>query len=230
MRRIIKIVKKPFAEEILVLGDSHVAAFNFFSPLQLSTVHVKYQYNVCSVGGATAYGLKNKNSKTQTSQKFAEYIKVFKGKKLFIMLGEVDTGFVIWLKHQTDKQPVDKYLEISLNNYLELLESLSNRFDIYVFSAPLPTLQDNVTVGEVAIKRAEIKVSQQDRTKLTLKFNKKIAQYCVTMNNINYIDLDSESLAPNGLVIKALLNKDPTDHHYDMSSFCKILTYKIRSI
>ena len=48
-RRLIKAGKKPFSESILVLGDSHASAFNFFSPYQLISTLIKYQFTVCSV-------------------------------------------------------------------------------------------------------------------------------------------------------------------------------------
>ena len=180
--------------------------------------------------GATAYGLNNLKSKTQTHQKFANSINEFNGKKVFIMLGEVDVGFLIWLKYQTDKKPLSVYLNSSLNNYYALVDSLTEHYDVYLFSAPLPTIKDNLTLGEVATKRAIIKTTQLERTELTLEFNHQLEKYCNDKMNLKYIDLDEASLGSNGLVRNKLLNQDPSDHHYHIPIFCDLLNEKIKNI
>lgn len=57
-------------------------------------------------------------------------------------------------------------------------------------------------------------VSQRQRTDLTLQFNARMKAYC-EREGVPYVDLDRESLGPDGLVHSRLLNADPKDHHYD---------------
>ena len=81
--------------DILVFGDSHSMVFRYCNNKQN-----KFKFHVCEVGGATALGLVNPNSKTNALPIFSNKIrnsnsKMFK--KVFLMLGEVDCGFVIWV-------------------------------------------------------------------------------------------------------------------------------------
>ncbi|BAW96820.1 hypothetical protein NIES970_17620 [[Synechococcus] sp. NIES-970] len=78
--------------EILILGDSHVAVFD--RP-KMRVNFPWYFFNVVSVGGATASGLENPNSITQAFSIFKTNLENSKAKIVIVLLGEVDTGFVI---------------------------------------------------------------------------------------------------------------------------------------
>jgi hypothetical protein len=184
-RKIVKIIKSPFAEKVLVIGDSHSEAFNAFSAYQLIVKLPKLQFQVCSVGGATALGLKNLNSHTQAAKKFKKAIQGFNGKRIFLVLGEVDIGFVIWLKAKEKNIPIKTTFDIAIHNYCNFISEIKNEFDLSVISTPLPTINEKNTQGEVASKRSSISISQKDRTELTLLFNSKIQSFCLT-NKVNY--------------------------------------------
>ncbi|MGC2456572.1 MAG: hypothetical protein WA435_01070 [Gallionellaceae bacterium] len=95
MDRLARFVRRRLQQEILVVGDSHAAVFNSkVFLLQLPGVF----FNVVSVGRATASGINNPNSKTQAYRIFKDEIAKFDGKKVVVMLGEVDTSFVIWYR------------------------------------------------------------------------------------------------------------------------------------
>jgi hypothetical protein len=228
LRKIVKILKLPFSETVLVIGDSHTEAFNAFTAKQFIFELGMYQFEVCSVGGATVSGLRNTNSHTQAYQKFKKAISDFNGDKIFVMLGEVDTGFVIWLKSDNKNIPVEISFEHAVSNYCWLLDQIKDQFQVHVFSTPLPTINDSVAVGEVAIKRASISASQKQRTELTLNFNKKIESYCLA-NEIIFMSLDDDSLGTDMLVKKALLSTDVNDHHYNHDTFCSMLANKIKN-
>lgn len=89
-------------QEILVIGDSHAKVFTEKSLTQhFSGIF----FNTLIVGGATVSGLENPNSKTQALPLFLRHLSGSHAKKVIVMLGEVDTGFVLWYKaekHQTD--------------------------------------------------------------------------------------------------------------------------------
>ena len=230
VRKIAKIIKYPFAEEVLVLGDSHTEAFNAFGGLDLLFSIAKYRFTVCSVGGATASGLKNLNSKTKALRKFQNAIQRYKGKKVFIMLGEVDTGFAIWLKSQTQNIPVEESYQKALDNYFDFVVDLSKKFSVYVFSTPLPTISDDQSAGEIAFKRSAINISQRERTNLTKRFNNDLESFCKKLG-LQFVSLDEDSINPQtGIVRDELINKNPLDHHYDLKTYCKLLALKISTL
>jgi hypothetical protein len=55
-------------------------------------------FDVCIVGGATAQGAVNPNSKTDALAIFQKKIKYTNADNILIMLGEVDCGYLIWVR------------------------------------------------------------------------------------------------------------------------------------
>lgn len=197
--------------DVLVLGDSHVLVFNC---AYMSESFPDHRFEVVEVPGATVSGLPNPNAITQTKSKFDEAVRVTKAEKVIVMIGEVDTGFVIWYRVQKYGASVDEMTQLALTNYQQLLLELRDRFDVACVSTPLPTIRDGTHWGEVANLRKEITATQRERTALTLAFNEAMQTFCHN-NGIEYIMLDGDSLDDDGLVRASLLNSDPLDHHYD---------------
>lgn len=213
-------------QEILVLGDSHSPVFNH--PLFKNTFP-DLSFNVVTVIGATASGLENPNSTTQAYPIFRDAVKNSTAKQVIVMLGEVDTGFVIWYRAQKYQESVASMMEKALNCYSNFLLELKEQFDVICISTPLPTIQDNNDWGEVANARREVKASQFERTALTLEFNLTMQKFCEN-NGICYLMLDNESLGENGIVKAALLNSNPQDHHYDAEVYAALLIEKLATI
>ena len=122
-------------------GDSHSRVFKF-----LNNKQNEIQFDVCEIGGATAQGAVNPNSKTNI---FLNKIKNSKkADKIIIMLGEVDCGFVIWVRSKRYNISVDEQIENSTNNLFKFIEKILNNFsykkeEIIVAGAVLPTIKDN---------------------------------------------------------------------------------------
>ncbi len=213
-----------FRQEILVLGDSHVSIFN-------NKHFRRYYLNVISVPGATVSGLENPHSKTQAFPVFMRNIKSSKAKVIIIMIGEVDTGFVIWHRAEKYNESVNKMLNIAIINYQNFLMKLSNLdYTIICISTPLPTIKDRQNWGgEVANARKSIQATQLERTELTLTFNKMIGDFC-TKKGVKFISFDQESLGDNGLVSEKLLHKLSTDHHYDADCYANMIGQKLFSV
>ena len=215
-------------KRVLVIGDSHAEVF-----LSKRFVYSfpNIFFDICSVGGATISGLSNPNSKTNAHRIFTE--KLYDDKKkdaVIILLGEVDTGFVIWYRAHKYREPIEKMLAKALVNYFSLIDKVSEKYKTIIISAPLPTIPDGDVKGEVANLRREVKASQKERTKLTLKFNSEVKRYCLGRKNTEFIDLDPVSLGKNGLVQERLLNKNRADHHYDKDAYAKLLIPFLRNI
>jgi hypothetical protein len=217
---IIKILDVFSTKKILVLGDSHAQVFAY--PL-VKLYFPLTKFIVVSVGGATASGLENPNSKTQAYKMFKENLNENKNySKIILMLGEVDTGFVIWYRAKKYNTNVKEMFNLAVKNYVDFIDKAKTYAKVTVISTPLPTITDDNDWGEVANLRKEVKVSQKERTKLTIEFNKAIERFCLT-RNVTFINLDKESLGNNGLVKKELLNKNPNDHHYNRLQHVKLL-------
>ncbi|MDO9139383.1 MAG: SGNH/GDSL hydrolase family protein [Methylobacter sp.] len=206
-------------QEILVLGDSHSPVFNH--PLfkeTFPTVH----FNVVTVIGATASGLENPNSTTQAYPIFRVALKNTAAKHIIVMLGEVDTGFVIWYRAQKYQESVAAMLDKAIASYCRFLAEINSAFEVICISAPLPTIQDGNDWGDIANARREVTASQVERTALTLEFNWVMQAFCL-QNSIRYLMLDSDSLGECGIVKADLLNNDCNNHHYDQDQYSRLL-------
>lgn len=210
-------------QEILILGDSHSPVFNHS---QFKEAFPNFLFNIVTVVGATASGLDNPNSTTQAYPIFREAVKKSTAKRVIVMLGEVDTGFVIWYRAQKYNESVATMMDKAISCYSDFLLELKTQFEVICISTPLPTIQDNNDWGEVANARREVKTSQVERTALTLEFNRTMQAFC-EKNDICYLMLDDESLGKNGIVKTALLNSNPQDHHYDAQVYAALLVEKL---
>lgn len=226
IRSLIRKFQCSFASEnVLILGDSHAEVFyepNFLFAFPHSCFHI------VSVGGATASGLENPRSKTNAYNIFFSALSQQSYDRIIILLGEVDTGFVLWYRAQKYRESVTKMLENTVEVYTEFIQKCSEYAETIVISTPLPTIDDSST-GAVAHARRDINASQRERTELTLKFNKHIERFCLS-RKIQYINLDDASLGKNSLVKKDLKNKNSTDHHYDKKQYSKLIITHLRQL
>ncbi|HET7615431.1 MAG TPA: hypothetical protein VFK27_00645 [Bacillales bacterium] len=213
---------------IHVFSDSHGEVFRFIQNRGFLTNTKIISY---VVGGATALGMVNPNSKTQALNKFKHKIAAIpKEHYLAFLLGEVDCGFVIWYRAEKYGEPVERQLNESLRNYFTFLSALKrNGYNrLLVASAPLPTIEDGQNWGEVANKRSEVKASLRDRTELTFKYNEKLKQYCAE-NGIMYVDTQSATTDPDtGLVSKHFLNRNPFDHHLENGKIAPVVYEELK--
>ncbi len=209
-------------ESALVMGDSHMEVFN---SLHMKYLLPKIRFDVCAVKGATASGLENPNSKTQTYQQFRTKLDhIRKNERIIINLGEVDMGFVIWYRVQKYNEKLNVMFDYAVKNYCKFIKEITNTSDKtpIVISVPLPTICDDSCCGEVGNLRKDINASQIERTNITLEFNKAIKNYCKRLS-VHYIDLDKDSMNQNGLVKAQLLNRDRGDHHYDAVKYSRLI-------
>lgn len=210
-------------EEVLVLGDSHAG---IFQQPTLQTHFSRYQFRVVSVPGATVSGLSNPKAKTQALPTFLQALRETTAKILIFQMGEVDTGFVIWYRAQRDGVDVAEALERAVTNYQDLLERGAALGRVICISAPLPTIPDGHVFGAVADARKEVKATQSERTELTTRFNGRMREYCAA-RSFTYIDLDPESLGPDGIVHPRLLNPRASDHHYDPNVYAELIRTRL---
>ncbi len=203
---------------VKVIGDSHASVF---SGLEIQKIDASYSFDVTAVGGATASGLENPNAVTDSYRIFQLALRENSSDYVVAMLGEVDTGFVIWYRSQRNEISLVESLDKTLTTYQNFLLGIQNK-KIMVISAPLPTIRDDQDWGEVANFRKEIVASQRERTDLTLMFNTSMHHFCV-QNSIAYLDLDPYVLSEDGLLRAEFYSKNRLDHHYESSVFKDLL-------
>ncbi len=218
-------------KKIYVLGDSHTEIFEY---LQNKIFQVRYYFDVTKVGGATAQGMRNPNSKTNALEIFKNRLSNIKDKRvpLIFQLGEVDTGFVIWYRSKKYGSSVKVEFKNSIRTYMKFLLWVKNSgFNkIIVLAAPLPTIMDNQNWGEVANQRKEVQVSLKERTKLTLKYNQLLKRLC-RRHEIIFIDTDPCLLNPIlGQIQSEFLNKNPLDHHLDKQKYGRLVFQELKKV
>ncbi len=216
--------EKLFCEEILVLGDSHA---NIFNHINKSSFFPRYSFRVIAVRGATVSGLENPNSKTKALPIFMDNLSKSRAKIAITLIGEVDTGFLIWYRAEKYSTPVSEMLKQALKNYQKLLLILSKKYNVICISTPLSTIKDNISWGKIANARKECKATQLERTTLTLEFNKRMNTFCCK-NDIDYFSFDEILLGKNGLVSDKLLNEYPADHHYSQGAYAEMINSRLK--
>jgi len=214
-------------ENLLVLGDSHTQVFKSG---RFPHNFPQFNWDVLTVIGATISGIDNPNSKTNAMQIYNERLEKRDFSKVILQLGEVDIGFVMWFKSQRDAIPISEYFDLTLTKYQEFIEKVRSYCEnVMVVSVPLPTIRDGETLGKVANQRSNIHATQEERTKLTLKFNSLLKAYCES-TCILYLDLDYVSLGDDGLVSDRLRNKDKADHHYCKFAYSEVLVENLKKV
>lgn len=218
--------------KVLVIGDSHAAIFkiklfNLFRKFLLPNI----TFEVFSVLGATISGIENPNSKTKAGEIFNNAIINNKHVKYCILqMGEVDTGFVLWYKHENEGISIDALMVKSVNRYKQLIDKvLVAGYTPIIISTPLPTIKDNCVWGEVSNLRKTIKANQIERTQLTIKFNTSIREYC-NGRGIHNLNLDNISKGSKGVVKTFLRHYNKKDHHYNPITYSILLILKLRKI
>lgn len=206
-----------------MFGDSHTEVFDYISVNGLIPRSIFY---TTFVGGATAQGMRNPNSQTNSLLIFREKISELNiNDKLIFQLGEVDTGFVIWYRASKYGESIEDQLLNSVNCYFEFINEVKNNGfkHILIVSAPLPTIQDNQEWGEIASARKEVKATLKERTELTIKYNELLREYCL-LNKVSFLGTDELLLdKTSNKIHKKFMNKDRDNHHLDLNNYSKII-------
>lgn len=200
-------------ETLHFLGDSHLrparyaAERGWFDP---------WECRFTEVGGATAVGLRHPTSKTQALLAYRQELLPFRANTIPIFqLGEVDCGFVIWVRSQRYGETVAMQFEQSLGAYGVFLREIrdAGHANLIVTSATLPTLRDGQLDGEVAHLRREVRATMRERTDLTMRYNQRLAAFCA-QEHMMFVDFTPDLVDPaTGLLADRLRHPDPADHH-----------------
>ena len=220
--------------KVLFLGDSHVQDY-IYRGARLIQNEIKF--DTCFVGGATAQGAVNPNSKTKALSRFSDLLKQKKRSSydyFAIMLGEVDCGYLIWYRAKKYNKTVEEQINLSVNNLEKFLKTqVEKNFaknKIVVVGATLPTIKDNTDSRFLKGARKAVDVSLRERIDCTFKYNKLLANMA-KKNNYLYFDITNETFdKKNYCVFPRFLNKDPYNHHFDSLSAAPIFVKKFQEL
>ena len=205
-------VDKPVLDTLHFLGDSH-----------LRVPRAAYEAGLFGktpcvfelVRGATAVGLRHPTSKTQALVQYRSSLLPYRRGVIPIFhIGEVDCGFVIWLRAQRRGESVDAQLLASISAYRAFLREIKAAgYCPIATSATLPTLQDGALEGEISLLRAKVKASYRERTDLTLRYNEMLRAGCVE-DGIDYLDFTPDFIdTETRLLNEWFRHPDRNDHH-----------------
>lgn len=214
---------------IFCIGDSHVRVFNWLDSWS-STKNSKFWPFM--VTGATALGLANPNSRTNALERFRFALSnIPRGSSVLFMLGEVDCGYLIWYLSQRDEKPLEEVYERAMANYMEFLDEVrAGNWRLILASAPLPTIRDGVSLGEIANARSEVKATRKERTKLTLRWNASLRSYAAE-HHIDFVDTDNWLLDPETHEIRDIfMNRDSANHHLESVPYALALSLALHKI
>lgn len=200
---------------LLFLGDSHLAYFRSAAQSKRFGPRV---VQFCEVGGATAVGLRNPNSKTNALGVFRHVLTIARpGSIIVIQLGEVDCGFVIWYRAEKYGEGIESQMDESIASYFAFVdEAIELGFQrIIVTGATLPTIRDGQDWGGIANLRREVTATLRERTELTLAYNRELERNA-EQRSLLYVDITADVLDPvTGVVRDEFRNADSRNHHLD---------------
>jgi hypothetical protein len=196
------------------LGDSHLRpAVHAYRAGLFGGVECAFE----SVGGATAVGLRHPTSKTQALARFREKLLPWRAGVIPVFqLGEVDCGFVIWLRAQRYGESIEEQTEQSLAAYLGFLLEMRDAGyrELIVTSATPPTIREG-DFGEVAHLRREVTATYAERSALVAHYNRRLGVMCAA-HDLAFLDFTDDFVDPRtGLLNEALRNPSALDHHLD---------------
>ncbi|WP_332813502.1 SGNH/GDSL hydrolase family protein [Ramlibacter sp.] len=210
---------------VLVLGDSHVRVFEHWW-FMWSLPQVRW--DIVYVPGGTAAGLPNPNAATQARSRFEQALATAAHDLVLLNLGEVDTGYNVWMRAARQQADPRLLMEQAAKRYTDFIERVAARHRLVVIGAPLPTLADDFVPGDdVGSTRKQVTQSQAERTALTLAFNEQVGAACARLG-VPHLDDRSASLGPGGVVRASWQRMGRADHHYDRKTYARWLACALR--
>lgn len=176
----------PKAEKILLLGDSHIEAFNAWTGSS-------YRFIDFACHGSTALGCNKRDSQTGAYRIFKRGIDQNQdASRVIISLGEVDAGFAIWLKATASgESPKDVMLEAMNRLEMFINDNLQNWSpeDIILLAPPPVVIEDNTDPRFLNGERASVNTTREERQWLIdewiLELEKRALKWGWSIININ---------------------------------------------
>ncbi|SFI48637.1 hypothetical protein [Albimonas pacifica] len=213
---------------IHVLGDSHAVYLKAAAEGRLLG---RRRASFCIVPGATAAGMRNPRSLTDALGRFRASLAWTGPRTLHVIqLGEVDCGFVIWVRARRLGESIRAQLDASLDAYAGFVREAQRmgRRRIVITAATLPTIRDDAPPGAVAHARREATASLAERTALTFDYNDRLEAMAAALG-VDWADATPDLLDPvSGCVAARFRNPDPADHHLALAPAAEVWADRLR--
>lgn len=136
-----------------------------------------------------------------------------------IMLGEVDCGFVIWVRSKKYNISIEEQLNLSISNYKKFVKNIILKYfntnQVILLGSVIPTIKDNADKRFLNGIRSEVDTPLKKRIEITLQYNNNLLTISKELN-IYYIDITDKIIDnDNNCVKNKYLNKNPFNHHLD---------------
>lgn len=211
------------------LGDSHAYVFEHVRERKMLQTT---ELIVTRVGGATAFGLANPNSATNALSVFRAALEaVPTTEPALFLVGEVDAGFLVWLRSQQRGTSVEAELAESLDRYARFVDEVRHTGrEVIVATVPLPTVLDYSTWAGLANARREVRATLEERTAATRRYNEGLRRWAAA-RGVRLLDTEADLLDERtGLVRDVFRHPDPCNHHYETAAYASVVVPRLAEL
>lgn len=195
---------------MIAFGDSHSRMFSYFVT------------DLCTVGGASAYGLANPNSITNARNIFIKFLSKHPTKMVIACLGEVDCNATIWRKDT----PIPEYLDLAISRYMNFLSMFPNHFILSSVVPPIvESYQSELYLARKKKPRAHVKAKRELRSTVVNSFNKKLKETALS-KGYTFIDITTPTINAKGRV-KRYYIRHLNDPHLNKESIKPVIERKL---
>jgi len=199
---------RPDAEKIMVIGDSHTEVFEGY-------IGEDYIFEQIRCHGATARGAISPITKTDSLKIFRNGLATKEANRVIIELGEVDCGYLIWIKNKQTKEPILDLMNESIDRLIKFVEEEVYQYfepkDVIMMSVIPPIIEDMTDKRFLEGNRGGVNPSLEERISLIRTWNKRLAIECKARGWKN-LNINSRITAEER-VIQQFRNPNPWDHH-----------------
>ena len=150
---------------------------------------------------------------------------------MLISLGEVDVGFLVFLRAQENSHDVRAYTDIALTRYQEFVrqEVLARGARPIMISASMPTVESYSAWNGLNGLRRKVGASRAERAAETTYWNDRCAEWCRSAGGV-WLDLTPATTYADGRVRQEYLNEDPENHHLRRDRYRTLVVGMLRDI
>ena len=198
------------AISILLLGDSHAEAISGYTGED-------FYVDRFTCHGSTARACLRSDSKTKAFRIFKYGIENTNSDAVVISLGEVDCGYVIWLKHQTSGIPINDLFNESISNFMDLIKlHIFQKFNpnkTFVMTIPPAFIVTNTDNRFLGGERSLVDPTLEERKSLIKKWNQRIVEESKKLK-FNVLDINDKIInKSNGEIIAKYKTPNEFNHH-----------------
>jgi hypothetical protein len=213
-----------------VFGDSHTWVFHDIWRRGLLR---RTWLDFLPVGGTTASGMTNPDSKRQAAAKFRQVIdRLPRDEHLLFMIGAAETTYLLWYQAESKGRSVEVGLDRAFTNYTSFLQSLRDegRRNLVVAGVPLPVASDQDATDERLGPLRRVSASLAQRTALTRTYNQMLRSWAAE-HGCRFLDYEGDILdARRGVIREELRRENPVDLHLNFEVLTPILVRRLAEI